>query len=169
MGDLRNQLKKANLISKKDAKRLAHEERVARKKAGGAAGVEAQQAEHAAELRAKKDQQREADRKREEAERDARAAAAERAACEEILLREVQKPGRRGSVRWYFQLEDGRLPCLELSPAERLLISDGLASVVRPAGGEAHDYGLLRTELAQRVAAVFPERVVFGVQAQAQP
>ena len=35
MGDLRDQLKKANLLSKKDAKRIAHEERVHRKQKGG--------------------------------------------------------------------------------------------------------------------------------------
>ena len=44
MGDLRDQLKKANLISKKDQKRLEHEQRVRRKKVGRE-GLEQEQKE----------------------------------------------------------------------------------------------------------------------------
>ena len=49
MGDLRDQLKKAKLLSDKKARQLAHEERVHRKKVGRE-GLEKEQSERQAEL-----------------------------------------------------------------------------------------------------------------------
>ena len=163
MGDLRDQLKKANLLSKKDAKRIAHEERVHRSEVGGAAGIDRERAERADELRAKQDERRAVDRSTQaevQAERDS---AAEQAACEQLLQDEVRRPGRKGATRWYFQLPDGRLPFLELPMTERMQIGDGSLCVVRIGPAGSHDYGLLATNHARRVASVFPERVVHGV------
>ena len=163
MGDLRDQLKKANLLSKKDAKRIAHEERVHRKSVGGAAGVEKERADHAAELRAAQDQRRKTDRSTQAEVQAARDAASERAACEQLLRNETLRRGGKGAVRWYFQLPDGQLPFLELPPTERMQIAEGLLCVVRIGPVGSHDYALLATKHARRVAVVFPDRIVNGV------
>jgi Uncharacterized protein conserved in bacteria (DUF2058) len=162
MGDLRDQLKKAKLLSKKDARRLAHEDRVHHKSVGGAAGLDGERAAHQAELRAQKDAQRQADRTQQSAVQAQRDASAEVLACQELLRREVIRSGRKGATRWYFELESGELPFLELPVAERMQLADGSLCVVRTGPRGTHDYGLMRTDHARRVAMVFPERVVHG-------
>ena len=162
MGDLRDQLKKANLLSKKDAKRLAHEDRVHRKKAGGAGAIDAEKQAHQEELRDRKTEQRERDRIAQAEVQKAKDAATERAACEALLAREVTKPSRKGAAAWYFALPDGRLPRLEVPLAERMQLAEGALCVVRVGPRESHDYGLMRTEHARRVARVFPGRIAWA-------
>ena len=64
MGGLRDQLKKANLLSEKDSKRLAHEERVRHKEIGGAEASDREKAEHQRALADKRKARAEADRQR---------------------------------------------------------------------------------------------------------
>ena len=161
MGNMRDQLRKANLISKKDAKRLTHEDRVERTKLGGAAGVDQKRTEDRAALAQERETRREADRVAGVARSGEQAAAAERAACVDLLAREVKKPGRQGASRWYFQCPDGTLPALELSVVERMQLQDGSLGVVRIGPPGSHDYGLIATAHARRIAAVMPDRVVF--------
>lgn len=160
MGDLRDQLKKAKLLSDKKARQLAHEERVHRKTAGHA-GLERQNAEREAELR----RLREAERQqtmRAQAELDrARQTAAERAACEQILAADVVVP-RGGGQRFYFEIDGGLLPWLELDAATARSLSAGELCIVRTGSPRSHAYGLLPIELGRRVAATFGERVVWA-------
>lgn len=64
MGNLRDQLEKAKLLSEKDARRLAHEERVRHKEIGGADAADREKAEHQEELARRRAEQAEADRRR---------------------------------------------------------------------------------------------------------
>lgn len=162
MGNLRDQLRKANLISKKDAKRLAHEERVDHKLGGGAKGAEQRSAAREAELRALQEEQRQATRQT-QAELDAsREAAAEEAACLGLLQNETERPRGRGAGRWYFRLDDGRLPCLEIDLPRRLMLHEGQLCVVQLGPKGCHDYALLAAEHARRVARVMPDSVVWA-------
>lgn len=161
MGDMRDQLRKANLISKKDAKRLAHEDRVERSQSGGAAGVDQKRTDHQAELEQVRAGRRAADRAAGVIQKAEQSAAAERAACIELLAREVQKPAHRGASRWYFQCPDGSLPALQLPAVERMQLQGGTLCVVRIGPPGSHDYGLLATVHARRIAAAMPERVLF--------
>ena len=162
MGNLRDQLKKANLITKKDAKRLAHEERLHRKQVGGAAGVEREQAERAVELARLQESRRESDRGVDIERQKRIAETTEAAACEELLRREVRRPGRRGAARWYFCLADGQLPFLELPLTERMQLQDGTVCIVRVGPVGSHDYGLISSHHGERIATVFTDRVVWA-------
>lgn len=64
MGNLRDQLKKARLLSEKDARRLAHEERVRHKDIGGAKASDQEKAEHQEALARKRAEQAAKDRQR---------------------------------------------------------------------------------------------------------
>lgn len=162
MGNLRDQLSKARLLSQKDAKRLAHEERVHTSKAGGQKGLEKEQAARAAELQRLQEEQRVAIQKA-QAEREAlRAAAAERAACEELLRREVRQPGRAGASRWHFRLDDGHLPFLDLPAQERVQLQDGTLYIVRIGPPAAHHYALIAAEHGRRIAKALPDRVAWA-------
>ncbi len=161
MGDLRDQLKKAKLLSKKDAKRLAHEERVHRSQVGRE-GLEREQAERRAAIEQQRSEQRQHTAEV-QAELDAaRRAAAERAACEDILAREVVQPHARGGRRWYFEVEDGSLPWLEIDEALHFQLQSGHYWVVRTGAPGSHVYGLLEAEQARRVFAAIPDVVVWA-------
>lgn len=161
MGNLRDQLKKAKVLSKKDAKRLAHEERVKRKEVGREA-LEQEDLERKEELAKLQSADRERDRERQaELDRE-RKAGEERAACAEILRSRVEPPPRGGRIRWFFETPSGALPWLLLNHAELAQLNGGNLCVVRRGAPHTHVYGLLSTELARRVHALFPDRVVWS-------
>ena len=156
---LRDQFKKANLISDKDARRLAHEQRVARTEKGQPA------LDQEAEVRQReleRLQTRERERTRGEQDR----IEADRRRREEVqavraLLDDAKKPGP-GAVKFYFEASDGTLPWLELSPREAQEVRAGALCVVRRGPAGTHTYRLLPLEAAKRLAKVMPEVVVFA-------
>ena len=162
MGDLRDQLRQARLLSKKDSKRLAHEERLERTKLGGSEGVEKDRDQHRAELRLTREDGRRADREAQLSSQAVLDASAERAACVELLRSEVRTPSRGGGTRFYFELPDGSLPSLNLAVHERMQLQDGSLCIVRVGPKGSHDYGLLSIGHGRRVAEVFPGRVAWA-------
>ncbi|MBK8974464.1 MAG: DUF2058 family protein [Planctomycetes bacterium] len=160
MSNLRDQLQKANLLSKKDARRLAHEERVHRKETGRE-GLEAERRERELELEQKRQQEREQDRDRQARLEAERKQEQERAACLAILANETTKPAR-GSTTWHFELPDGRLPALKLSEADRHQLQGGHLCIVRDRDVDALVFALLPAHLARRVHRTFPECVAWA-------
>ena len=156
---LRDQFKKANLISDKDARRLAHDARVERTEKGQPA-LDQEAAGRQRELerlqgrereRMRVEQERiEAERKRREEEQAVRA-----------LLDDARKPGP-GTVKFYFEANDGTLPWLELSPREAQEVRAGALCVVRRGPAGTHTYRLLPLDATKRLAKVLPEAVVFA-------
>ncbi|MEC7584454.1 MAG: DUF2058 family protein [Planctomycetota bacterium] len=154
---LRDELKKARLLSKKDARRLEHEDRVERK-SKGRAQREVEQQQHQEELQ---DKQRQASA---ETARQQRAVEAERqrhaeAMAVEAILQQAPKP-TSGSVRFYFEERDGSLPWLELQPQDAAQLGARSCCIVKPGSGRSRDYRLLDLDLSRRVAKVRPEAIV---------
>lgn len=156
---MRDAFKKANLISGKDAKRLAHEERVHRT-AVGREGVEREREQHRQELEAAQAQEREQTRQGQERLERERRLATEIAACETLIADEARRPSGGGNARYYFELADGRLPFVEVGEQDLRQIQAGAASIVTLGARGAHSYGLIATVHARRIAQVLPERVV---------
>ncbi|MFY9343675.1 MAG: DUF2058 family protein, partial [Planctomycetota bacterium] len=148
---LRDQLKKANLLSDKDHKRLAHEARVERKDKGREE-LEAEAAARGQELAALTAGERDRTRREQEAAERLRKQAEEVAAVQ-ALLAEAKKPGP-GMVKFYFATADGELPWLELSPREAQEVRAGQLCVVRAGPAATHTYRLLPLEVCKRVARV---------------
>jgi uncharacterized protein YaiL (DUF2058 family) len=156
---LRDQFKKANLISDKEAKRLAHEARVER----STKGREVQEQE-AAQRRQELEtlQAGERERVRRETERlEAERRRREEAAAVDVLLADAKKPGP-GTVKFYFATKDGHLPWLELSPREAQEVRAGALCVVRVGGVGTHTYRLLPLDATKRVGALRPDAVVLA-------
>ena len=160
MGNLRDHLKKANLISDKRARQLAHEERVQRKTIGRE-GLEQDREQRAAELRQLRDEEREQTSRAQAAIDQARQQAAERAACEQILATDVLTP-RAGGQRFYFELDDGQLPWLELDEKTARSLGAGELCIVRTGSLHSHVYGLLAIDLGRRLAATMADRVAWA-------
>ncbi|MBK8097825.1 MAG: DUF2058 family protein [Planctomycetes bacterium] len=156
---LRDQLKKANLLSDKDHKRLAHQARVERKDKGRE-GLEQEAAARQQDLDQLQARERERIRREQEALDNERRQQQEVAAAI-ALLAEAKKPGP-GAVKWYFEADDGTLPWLEVSPREALELRAGAICVVRAGAPGTHTYRLLPLEQTRRVARVKPEVVVFA-------
>lgn len=159
MGNLRDQLKKAQLLSDKDARRLAHEARVERKEKGHEVLAQ-EQAQRQHELQRLQEQERAAKAAQQAEVEAARKAEEELAAVRAILAHEARKSG--GAVKWYFATDDGSLPCLEVSPREAQELRAGMLCVVRSGPAGTHDYRLLGTELCRRVARHLPELVAYA-------
>jgi uncharacterized protein YaiL (DUF2058 family) len=156
---LRDQLKKANLLSDKEAKRLAHESRVERKEKGREqleqeAGARQQELE---QLSAK---ERERTQKEQEAAERQRQQREEHAAVH-ALLADAKKAGG-GTTRFYFEAPDGSLPWLELAPREAQEVRAGQLCIVRGGPPGTHTYRLLPLEATKRVARVLPDAIVFA-------
>lgn len=160
MGDLRDQLKKARILSDEKARRLEHEARVERKKKGRE-GLARDRQQREAELARLQEEQREQTRNAQASRDEARRQQEELAACRDILARELRSTGP-GSVRWFFQLDNGQLPWLEVTTEELRMLHSGVLSVARRTAAATHVYGVLPTELARRVAKAIPEVIVWA-------
>ncbi len=161
MGDLRDALRKANVLSKKDARRLAHEQRVHRSKVGRG-GLDQEQEQRQQELASMQDDQRQRSRKGQEELRVRQQAVAEIAACKDLLQKEVVPASSPHGQAFFVQLADGTMPRLSLGPVERANLMAGALCLVRIGPAGCHDYGLLATEHAQRVRETLPDRVVWA-------
>ena len=160
MSNMRDQLKKAKLLDEKNARRLAHEERVQRTELGRA-GVEKLQQEREASLLQLREAERERNQRMAEAAEAARKLEAERTACADLLANEVVKPGRGGGFRFHFQLADGQLPWVELNEGEQRKLAAGAFVLVRTGPPDSHAYGLLPAVHVPRLRQVFPERIAW--------
>lgn len=154
---LRDQLKKANLLSDKEHKRLQHEARLERKEKGRE-GIEAEAGARAQQLEALAAKERERIRLEQEAAEQQKRRRDEAAAVV-ALLAEAKKPGP-GTVKFYFEAEDGSLPWLELAPREAQEVRAGQTCIVRGGPPGTHTYRLLPLDVCKRVARTRPEVVV---------
>jgi uncharacterized protein YaiL (DUF2058 family) len=156
---LRDQFKKANLLSDKDARRLAHEARVERKEKGREV-IEQEAAARQQELSQLSAAERERIR-REQERLDRERQQREEFAAVQALLAAAKKPGP-GTVKFYFATPDGHLPWLELSPREAQEVRSGHLCVVRGGPPSTHTYRLLSLDATKRVARVRPEVIVLA-------
>ncbi|MBL8754007.1 MAG: DUF2058 family protein [Planctomycetes bacterium] len=156
---LRDQLKKANLLSDKDSRRLAHEARVERSEKGRDQ-IEQEAAARKQELEQVSARERERIRAEQEIADKAKKQR-EEAAAVEALLADAKKPGP-GAVKYYFEAADGSLPWLELQPREAQEVRAGQLCIVRGGRASTHTYRLLSLEATRRVARVRPEVVVWA-------
>lgn len=157
---LRDQLKKAKLLSEKDARRLAHEARVERTEKGREQ-IEQQQQQRQAELQQLQASERQLTAQQQKELEALRRAREEAAAVQSILDHEARKAGP-GAARFYFETPDGVLPWLEVSPREQQELRAGMVCIVRVGPPGSHDYRLLPLELSRRVARLRPEVVMFA-------
>lgn len=157
--NMRDQLKKAKLLSDKKAKQLAHEQRVERKEKGREQ-LEQEAMDRKLEVEQMRTQERENTRRDQAALERQRKQREEQKAIDEVLA-SAKKPAP-GQVKFYFEAKDGSLPWLELSPREAQEVTAGQLCVVRGGPVGTHVYRLLQVDLARRVANVRPEALVYA-------
>lgn len=157
--NMRDQLKKAKLLSDKKVKQLAHEQRVERKEKGREQ-IEKEASDRKLEVEQMRTKEREETR-RDQAELERQRKQREEQKAIDVVLASAKKPGR-GQVKFYFAARDGSLPWLELSPREAQEVTAGQLCVVRAGPVGTHVYRLLPADLARRVATARPDALVFA-------
>ncbi len=133
MSDLRKALQEAGLVSEKQIRQAKHQERVERKDLGQE-GLAAQRRQREAEQLAELAQKREADRQRNEARLEEKAAEGGRGRVTSLLREESLIEREAGPKRFYFALPDGRITFLEVSPGLARRLTQGDAAIVDAAG-----------------------------------
>jgi len=157
--NMRDQLKKAKLLSDKKAKQLAHEQRVERKEKGREK-LEEEASARQREVEQMRQEERENTR-RDQAELERQRKQQEEQKAIDVVLASAKKPGP-GQVTFYFQASDGSLPWLELSPREAQEVTAGQLCVMRMGAVGTHVYRLLPVDLARRVAKARPDALAFA-------
>ncbi len=165
---LKDELVKAGLVSAKQARQVAHRERVERKQSGqqpGAAPAQDEAAARAEEVRrereaqrardqqlAREQQARQAEREREIQERERRTAQLEAA------LRDGRIENWQGARTYYFT-DGARIESLSVSDDMARRLQEGTAAIVR-SDAPAAPYAPLNAAQALRLRELAPERVV---------
>jgi uncharacterized protein len=152
LGDLKSQLLKKGLVSQKQAKKVAHQERVEAKQGGREAKDLEEEARRKA-LAAEAERKREADRAREHARRDAQEQRNEALRIVQIAKSGRLDPDGRPNRRWYFVTRDGRIPYLMVDEGLGRRLESGAAALVEAPEGQA--WAVTR-ETAQRLHELEP-------------
>jgi uncharacterized protein len=165
MGSLRDEMLKAGLVSKKDAKKAAHTQRVEIKETGREE-IERRAAEERAAIAKQAEAQRELDRvaaakvkAEQEAKEQAISAQARFTAQIESVLREGRVEHWEGQRAYYFVVRDREVEFLNVSDDASRRLSEGKAAIIHTSDSKA-PYALLHAGAAEKLAEVAPERIV---------
>lgn len=163
MGNLRDELLKAKLVSEKDVQKAKRDEFKKKEEVGRRAvedqkKKESETKEASARARRDEDRRREADRQRNEKERQTKFQA--RDIARKAALGKDKVGGTR---RFYFIARDRRVPFLELSQEAALDLEHGKLAIVEVEGRKRDiiDWVVVPREAAQRVQALDAEAVRF--------
>ncbi len=164
MPTLKDQMLKAGLVSKKDAKRAAHSQRVETKQTGREEIERRAEAERAA-LALQVEQQREADRRlaaQRKTEQEAREQALQaelRAAAQiDAALRDGRIEHWEGNRSYYFIAQGQEIEFLGVSDDAARRLAEGKAAIVRT-GDPRSPFTLLHAGAAQRLRELAPGRI----------
>lgn len=160
MADIRDQLKKAGLLSEKQARQAKHQERL-HAAAIGRPGIEAERRAEEERERAEAAARKEADRKRadEERRREREGAAAQRLA--QLIRGGWIREATAGARRFFFAGEEGRIHFLDLSDIAARKLATGGAAIVETRGLVRGEYCVVNERAATEISHLHPEVVRF--------
>jgi len=159
MGDLRDQLKKAGLLKKKDLKRIAHEERVKRKKEGRDA-LEREKAKAREAFRRKQEEKAARDRALQE-RRNQVLKKKEEVARLKALVESRKVVDRDKSRKFFFVDRAGWVPYLEIGPETARLLEAGNLGIVELPWERQGVFALVPREVALQIRALDQECLLF--------
>lgn len=160
MSDLRDQLRKAGLVSEKQLRQAKHQERVHAKEVGHA-GIEAERRAEEERLRAEEEARRRADRERDEnrKQRERDATRHERAA--QIVRGGWIREAALGARRFYFVASSGRITYLDLSETVIQRLLAGTAAIVDTGRAVRGEFCVIAERAAAELAQIEPGRIRF--------
>lgn len=158
MADMRDALKKAGLVSEKQARQARHEQRLHRKEVGDE-GLSAEQRRKDEEFA----REREAKRERDRAIEEKRAVEAKVASGRVDLIRLIQNGVVGGAIggpkQYFFTLPGGRITFLELTDTGFKRLIGGSAAIVDTLGAVRGSYCIVDTATAAALQRERPEAI----------
>lgn len=158
MGDMREALRKAGLVSSKQARQSQHQERVRRKQLGHE-GLEAEEQERERQARLEQEQQRARDQEVERA-RQTRKESAEQSFDPAGMIASGLIPGAAGAKQYFFTLSSGRITYLEVSDGAHKALQTGNAAIVESLGAVRSQFCVVTAQTAQVLRQHRPELVL---------
>lgn len=159
MADMREALRKAGLVSSKEARQSQHQERVRRKEVGHD-GLESEQQERDRRARAEQEERRARDRDTER-ERQARLESAQRKIDVVGIIASGLVPGATaGSRQYFFTLPSGQITYVELSEGAQKALQTGSAAIVESLGAVRSAYCVVTVQTAHALREHRPELVL---------
>ncbi len=156
MSDLRDQLRKAGLVSDKQVRRAKHEERLHASEVGHK-GIEAERLAEEERLRAEAEERRKADKARAEElkRRQAESEAHDRLAA--TIRGGWIREATAGSRRIFFETRTGRITFLDLSDSAVRWLSSGRAAIVETCGFVRGEFCVVTDRSAATIRQDRPE------------
>ena len=151
MSDLREQLRKAGLVSDKQVRQARHQERVLRKEIGHQ-GLEQKQAEIDLRYREELEEKRRLDRQREEARRQAQAEAEQAESLARRIRAGWMREATGGNRRFFFLAEGARITYLDLADPAIRRLQGGSAAIVESRGVARGEYCVVDGNTAASLA-----------------
>ena len=159
MGDLRDAMKKAGVVSDQQVRRAKHGDRVHRKEVGPE-GLAAEREQRAAALEAEQARRRQADAEREKTHQTEHAALARRESLQQILRANDLSAQESGPRRFYFVLPGAEVAFVDVSDALARRLAQGDAAVVNATGLLEREFGLVPGKIAVEIEGIDPSRIL---------
>jgi len=160
VSDLKEQLRKAGLVSEKRLRQVKHEERLHASEVGRE-GLAAERQEQEERLRQEEKARRQGDRAREQ---ERKSKAAQHAATErlaQILTRGWIRDATVGTRRFFFVTREGRITFLDLADLAAIRLGSGTAAIVETGGAVRGAFCVIQETAAEQLAQIDPERIRF--------
>lgn len=156
MSDLRDQLRKAGLVSDKQVRRAKHEERVHAKQVGHD-GVEAERQAEEERLRTEAEARRKADKARAEEQKKQQQEADARERLASLIRGGWIREATAGSRRIFFETRTGRITFLDLSDSAVRNLSRGRAAIIETGGLVRGEFCVVTDRAAEGIRQSQPE------------
>ncbi len=160
MKTLKDQLLKAKLVSKKQVRKVEHEQRK-RKKELGREGIEREKARLREEQEEKERLRREEQRRQEQRRKDEEMARAGLQRIRSLVTGADLSKFGSGPNSFYFKASNGTIPCLEVSGAMAERLETGRAVIVELPGERAPEFFIVPPDVAEQVQRATPDAVRF--------
>ncbi len=155
---LKEELLKANLLNKKDLRRIEHEERVDHQKKGRE-GREEQVRQRQQEIEQKQEEQRQRDQQLAKQQNQERLDKAKNIRMEDLIkTAQVEEHGPR---KFYFVARDKKIPFLQITENLSDKLEKGMLAIVEYNGPNCVEFAIVQRTCAERLLEIDPEVVRF--------
>ncbi len=160
MADMRDALKKAGMVSDKQIRQTKHQDRVKRKELG-LDGLEAERQKRDDRYREEQSKKKHTDKKTNLLKAASQVDLEKKTALKRIIKEENILAREGGNKRFYFQLPDGTIPFIEISPILGKRLAQGDAAIVDSEQILIDDFAVLSGKAAHQLSALEQERIIF--------
>jgi len=160
MSDLREQLRKAGLVSGKQVKQAKHQDRLHASEVGHA-GLQAEREERERRQREEVAAQRQADRARGEERRSREREEAGRQRVAQLIRGGWLREATAGARRFFFVTPAGKISFLDLTEVALRRLASGSAAIVATRGHVRGDFCVVADRAAEDLAGLEPGIVCF--------